>query len=157
MAGKVNPIPRGYHTVTPDLVVKGAVEAIEFYKSAFGARERSRLSSPDGRLVLHAELEIGDSAIMLADETPRSEGKSPRSLGGSAVTLHLYVDDADAVFSRAVASGARQVMALENTFWGDRFGVVADPFGHLWSIATHVEDVAPDVMMQRMQAAMARG
>ncbi len=157
MANKANPIPPGYHSVTPDLWVTGGLEAIEFYQKAFGARERSRMMDPDGRTVMHAELMIGDSTIMLADENPRNEGKSPRSLGGSTVTLHLYVDDVDAVFSRALASGARQVMPLENTFWGDRFGEVADPFGHHWSIATHIQDVAPDEMMERMQAAMAQG
>ncbi len=157
MAGKVNAIPVGYHSITPDMTVRRAAEAIEFYKKAFGARERSRMMSPDGRSVLHAELEIGDSAIMLADENPRAGNKSPESLGGTPVTLHLYVEDVDAAFSRALAAGARQLMALENSFWGDRWGVVADPFGHQWSVATHIEDVAAGEMMERMMAAMAQG
>lgn len=155
MADKVNPIPKGYHTVTPDMVIKGASEAIEFYKKVFGAKERSRMMSPDGHFVLHAELEIGNSVVMLADETPKSAGKSPESLKGTAVTLHLYVRDVDATFKRALEAGAKEVMAIENTFWGDRFGVIADPFGHMWSIATHIEDVPTDEMMKRMQAAMA--
>ncbi len=155
MANKVDPIPKGYHTITPDMIIKGAGAAIEFYKKAFGAKERSKLMSLDGRHVLHAELEIGDSVIMLAEETPTSNGKSPKSLKGTAVTLHLYVKDVDVVFKRALEAGAKQAMALENTFWGDRYGVITDPFGHMWSLASHVEDVPMEEMMKRMQAAMA--
>jgi uncharacterized glyoxalase superfamily protein PhnB len=154
MADRVDPIPKGYHTITPDMVIKGASEAIEFYKKAFGAKERSCMMGPDGRSVLHAEIQIGDSVVMLADENPQYPRRSPTLLKGTAVTLHLYVEDADGTFKRALGAGAKQVMAVEKTFWGDRYGVITDPFGHMWSIASHVEDVPMEEMMTRMQAAM---
>jgi PhnB protein len=140
-------IPDGYHSVTPYLIVKGAADAIEFYKQAFGATELMRMPSPDGRIG-HAEVRIGDSPIMLADEHLEMGFKSPQSLGGTGLTLMLYVDRVDDVFKQAIAKGAKEVQPLEDKFYGDRSGTLQDPFGHVWSIATHVEDV-PDEEMQR--------
>jgi PhnB protein len=154
MARKVSPIPEGYHTVTPQLTIRGASAAIEFYKKAFRAVEQGRMMTPDGKSVLHAELRIGDSIIMVNDEFPEMGGKSPMALDGTPVTMHLYVEDADAVFRQALAAGASQRMPLENSFWGDRYGMVTDPFGHGWSIATRIEIVPPEEMPRRMQAAM---
>jgi PhnB protein len=154
MAAKVKPVPDGYHTVTPYLSIKGASDAIAFYKKAFGAEELVRMPMPDGR-VGHAELQIGDSRIMLADEMPEmgdAVTKSPRSLGGTTFGLALYVPDVDALFKRAVDAGAKQMRPLANQFYGERSGVVADPFGHIWTIATHVEDVSPEEMKKRMDA-----
>ncbi|MFZ2446668.1 MAG: VOC family protein [Syntrophobacteraceae bacterium] len=149
MAGSKNPIPEGYHAVTPYLVVRGASDAIEYYKKAFGATERFRMMSPDGKSVMHAELSIGDSIIFLSDEFPEMESKSPMSLHGSPVTIHLYVEDVDEVFNRAVSEGGTVTKPLENMFWGDRFGELKDPFGHRWSLATHVEDVPPEELERR--------
>jgi PhnB protein len=149
MVKKVKPIPEGYHAVTPYLSVKGAGDAIEFYRKAFGAEELYRLPMPGG-LVGHAELQIGDSRLMLADEMPQSTAKSPRSLGGTTAGLALYVPDVDARFKRAVDAGAKVLRPVENQFYGDRSGTVEDPFGHCWTIATHVEDVSPDEMEKRM-------
>jgi PhnB protein len=149
---KPKPIPDGYHAVTPYLSIKGASDAIAFYKKAFGAEELYRLPMPDGR-VGHAELQIGDSRLMLADEMPEmgdSITKSPRTLGGATAGFCLYVADADALFQRAVDAGATAKRPLTNQFYGDRSGVVEDPFGHLWTIATHVEDVSPDELKRRM-------
>lgn len=140
-------IPDGYHSVTPYLIVKGAADAIEFYKQAFGATELMRMPSSDGKIG-HAELRIGDSPIMLADEHLEMGFKSPQSLGGPGLTLMLYVDRVDDVFKQAIAKGAKEVQPLEDKFYGDRSGTLQDPFGHVWSIATHVEDV-PDEEMQR--------
>jgi PhnB protein len=154
MAAKVKPVPEGYRTVTPYLSVKGASDAIAFYKKAFGAEELVRMPMPDGR-VGHAELQIGDSRVMLADEMPEmgdAVTKSPRSLGGTTFGLALYVPDVDAFFKRAVDAGAKQMRPLANQFYGDRSGVVEDPFGHIWTIATHVEDVSPEEMKKRMDA-----
>jgi PhnB protein len=154
MAAKVKPVPDGYHTVTPYLSIKGASDAISFYKKAFGAEELVRMPMPDGR-VGHAELQIGDSRIMLADEMPEmgdAVTKSPRSLGGTTFGLALYVPDVDALFERAVGAGAKPMRPLANQFYGDRSGVVEDPFGHIWTIATHVEDVSPAEMKKRMDA-----
>jgi uncharacterized glyoxalase superfamily protein PhnB len=137
-------------SVTPHLVVAGAARAIEFYKQAFGAEEVTRLPGPDGRL-MHAHLTIGDSAVMLVDEFPDWGSLGPKALKGTAVTIHLYVNDADAVFDRAVKAGAKVKMPIAEQFWGDRYGQVEDPFGHLWSIATHVRDVAPAECPERMK------
>lgn len=142
----VKPIPEGMHTVTPHLVCAGAADAMEFYKKAFGAVELHRLPGPDGKL-MHGALRIGDSTVMLVDENPQWQAFGPKYLKGSPVTIHLYVEDADAVFAQAVASGASAMMPVTEMFWGDRYGVVTDPFGHNWSIATHVRDATPEEMM----------
>ncbi|MFN2615840.1 MAG: VOC family protein, partial [Thermoleophilaceae bacterium] len=144
----VKPIPDGYPRVTPYLVVDGGAAAIEFYGKVFGAKERMRMGGPDGK-VGHAELELGDSLIMLADEHPDMGARGPKTVGGSPVTIHVYVEDVDAVFDAALGAGATEVRALENQFYGDRSGQFDDPFGHRWSIATHVEDVPPDEMERR--------
>jgi PhnB protein len=150
MAGKVQPIPAGCHTITPHLVVRSAAQAIEFYKKAFGAEELCRVPGPDGKSVMHAELKIGDSHVYLCDEFPDWGAKGPQLLGGSPVTIHLYVNDADAAVKRAVAAGAKVTMPLQNMFWGDRYGKLEDPYGHHWSVATHVEDVSPAECAKRM-------
>jgi PhnB protein len=150
----VKPIPEGYHTLTPSLSVENAAEAIEFYKRAFGATERGRMLGPDGKIA-HAELQIGDSILMLADPFPMATTKPPTQIGGTAVTLFLYVEDVDAVFKQAVDAGATSSMDVDDMFWGDRFGSVTDPYGHSWGIATHVEDVPPEEMEERGRAAMA--
>jgi PhnB protein len=147
----VSAIPEGTRTVTPHLVIKGASKAIDFYTRAFGAREHHRMPGPGG-LIGHAELQIGDSLIYLADEWPQGSSRSPQSLKGSSVVIHLYVPDVDSSFQRAVGAGAKAVMPLMDMFWGDRFGQVRDPFGHLWSLATHKEDVSPEEMARRMAA-----
>ncbi|MEZ6195443.1 MAG: VOC family protein [Planctomycetota bacterium] len=139
---KVNPVPEGARTVTPHLVVKGAMQAIEFYKKAFGAIEHFHMPGPGGA-VMHAEIQIGDSLVYLADEFPNSV-QAPATLGGTSVVIHLYVEDADATFKQAVAAGADVRFPVMDTFWGDRYGQVADPFGHTWAIATHVKDMTPE-------------
>jgi PhnB protein len=144
----VKPIPDGYHSVTPYLCVKGAAQAIEFYKKAFLATERMRIAQPDGR-VGHAELQVGDSVIMLSDEFPEIGARSPQSLGGSPVGIHLYVEDADAIFSQAVAAGAKIKRPIADQFYGDRLGGVEDPFGHNWWISTHKEDLSPQEIERR--------
>jgi PhnB protein len=152
-----NAIPEGHHTITPHLIIKGAAEAIEFYKKAFGAKELARMPFPgsNGEMKLgHAELEIGDSRLFLADEFPENGGLGPQE-GRSPVTLHLYVPDADATFNQAVEAGATVTMPLADMFWGDRFGKLVDPFGHHWSVATHLEDPTPEQMKERMAAAFA--
>lgn len=151
MASQANPVPEGYHSVTPYLCVKDAASAIEFYKQAFGAMESVRLTDSRGRIG-HAEIKIGNSHIMLADEFPDMGFYSPQSLGGSPVTLHLYVEDVDTLTAQAVAAGAKLVRDVENQFYGDRMGMVEDSFGHVWSIATHVEDVAPEKIQQHFAA-----
>ena len=145
-------IPAGRNHVIPHLIIKGANQAIEFYKQAFGAVELCRLPGPDGYLVMHAELLLGDSPIYLCDEFPAEMncGKSPLGLPNSPVALHLYVEDADTAFDRAVKAGATVTMPLMNMFWGDRYGKLRDPFGHEWSIASHLEDVTPAEMTRRM-------
>jgi PhnB protein len=148
------PIPEGYHSVSPYLAVDDAAAAIEFYKRAFGAKERLRMDAPGGKIG-HAELEIGDSVVMLSDPFPQSSTKSPKELGGTSCSVMLYVEDVDEVFKQAVDAGATVTMEVENQFWGDRFGSVTDPFGHAWSISTHVEDVPPEEMAERAKAAMA--
>jgi PhnB protein len=148
------PIPEGYHTVTPYLAVDDAAEAIKYYTKAFGAKERGRMETPDGQ-VGHAELEIGDSLVMLSDPFPQGSTKTPTELGGTSVSVFMYVEDVDAVVKQAVDAGATVTMEVADQFWGDRFGSVKDPFGHSWSIATHVEDVPPEEMAERAKAAMA--
>jgi PhnB protein len=145
---KVNPIPEGYHSLTPYLIVKGAAKALEFYAKAFGARELFRMPMPDGR-VGHAEMQIGDSRFMLADEFPERDVHAPS--GPSPVSLAFYCEDVDAMWKRAIGAGGREQRPLANQFYGDRTGTLVDPFGHVWSIATHVEDVAPDEMERRMK------
>lgn len=152
MTSKVNPIPKGYHTATPYLIVKDAAGAIEFYKKAFGATELMRMPGPDGKIG-HAEIKIGDSPIMLADEVPGMGFRSPESLGGSPISILLYVKDVDAVFSQAVAAGAKVQRPVADQFYGDRTGGLTDPFGHLWYVATHKEDVSPEEMKKRAAAA----
>jgi PhnB protein len=144
-------IPDGMHTVTPHLICTNAAAAIEFYKKAFNATETSRLPGPGGRL-MHASLRIGDSAVMLVDEMPEHGALSPKSLKGSPVAIHLYVEDADAVAAQAVAAGAKTIMPVTDMFWGDRYGQLEDPFGHRWSVATHVRDVTPAELEQVMRA-----
>jgi PhnB protein len=148
----VKPIPDGYHSVTPYLYAKGASQAIEFYKKAFSATERMRITAPDGR-VGHAELQIGDSIIMLADEFPEMDVRSPKTLGGSPVSIHLYVEDVDAVFRQAVAAGAIEKRPVADQFYGDRQGGIEDPFGHMWWISTHKEDLSMDEIKKRAAAA----
>jgi PhnB protein len=149
----VRPIPEGYHTVTPFLVVDDASEAIDFYQRALGARERMRMPMPDGK-VAHAEIEIGDSVVMLSDPFPQATTRPPTELGGTTVGVFLYVEDVDAFVQRAVDAGATVTMPPEDMFWGDRFGQISDPFGHQWQVATHVEDVPPDEMAARARKAM---
>jgi PhnB protein len=148
------PIPEGYHTVTPYLSVDDAAQAIEYYKKAFGAKERVRMAAPGGKIG-HAELEIGDSLVMLADALPQFTTRPPKELGGTSVSIFIYVEDVDAVVKGAVDEGATITMDVADQFWGDRFGALTDPFGHLWTIATHVEDVAPEEVAERAKAAMA--
>ncbi len=148
------PIPDGFTTVTPVLVLSDTARAIDFYKRAFGAKEIMR--STHGGKVAHAEIQIGNSHLMLHDEWPGTPSKSPQSLGGSAVGIWLYVEDVDKVYNQAVSAGAKVLMPLMNMFWGDRFASVTDPFGHIWSLATHVEDVAPDELERRAKEAMAK-
>lgn len=149
MSGKVKPIPDGYHTATPYLVVKGAAKAIEFYKNAFGATELMRMAGPDGG-IMHAELKMGDSIIMMSEENPQLGTRSPESLGGSPMSLYLYVEDCDKVLNQAVGAGATATMSVKDQFYGDRSGAVKDPFGHSWHIATHKEDVSMDEIRRRM-------
>jgi PhnB protein len=148
------PIPANYPRVMPYLIVDGAAGAIDFYSSVLGARERMRMAGPDGRIG-HAELELGDSLIMLADENPQMDIRGPASIGGTPVSLHVYVEDSDATFERAIEAGAKQLRAVEDQFYGDRSGRFEDPFGHRWDVATHVEDVPEEEMAKRAQAAMA--
>ncbi len=152
----VNPIPDGYPRVTPYLIVDGAAAAIDFYNSVLGATERMRMGGPDGK-VGHAELEIGNSVIMLADEHPEMGARGPKTVGGTPVSLHVYVEDADSVFERAIESGAKALRPVEDRFYGDRSGGFEDPFGHRWDVATHVEDIPPDEMSKRAAEAAATG
>jgi PhnB protein len=145
----VSPIPTGYHSVTPYLIVRGAIQAIEFYKAAFGAVELFRLEMGNGVLG-HAEIMIGDSHVMLADEFPDMGALGPESIGGTPVSLLIYMPEVDQVFARALAAGATQKKPVQNQFYGDRSGMLTDPFGHTWSIATHIEDVSPEEMTRRM-------
>jgi uncharacterized glyoxalase superfamily protein PhnB len=146
----VNPIPSGMRTVTPHLICADAANAIAFYKKAFGASEISRMTGSDNK-IMHASIRIGDSVIMLNEEMPEWGSFGPKSLKGSPVTIHLYVEDADKFFAQAVAAGAKVTMPLDDMFWGDRYGKVEDPCGHQWSIGTHVRDVSPDEMQKAME------
>jgi PhnB protein len=149
----VQPIPDGYGSVTPYLIVNGASRALEYYKMAFGAQELMRFDGPGGT-VAHAEFQIGNSRIMIADESPQMGQQSPQSLGGSGTGLMLYVDDVDSTFERAITGGATVMKNVADQFYGDRSGSLTDPFGHVWTIATHVEDVSEEEMQRRMEAAM---
>ena len=151
----VKPIPEGYHSVTPYLIIKGAADAIEFYKQAFGATELFRFPAPDGKIG-HAEIKIGDSPIMLADEFAEMGYKGPRALGGSPVSLMIYLEDVDTVFNRAVEAGASVKEAVQDKFYGDRTGTLTDPFGHVWHVSTHKEDVSMEEMEKRAKAAGAK-
>ncbi len=151
MTEAVDPIPAGFRTVTPHLVCEGAAEALAFYVQAFGAVEIGRMPGPGGK-IMHAEMRIGDSRIMLADDFPDYGSRGPKALGGSTVVIHLYVPDADALWAQALEAGATPVMPLADTFWGDRYGQLVDPFGHRWSIATHVRELTS----AQIQEAMAR-
>jgi uncharacterized glyoxalase superfamily protein PhnB len=143
----IKPIPDGFHTLTPHIVVNGAAKAIEFYKQAFGAEETFRLPMPDGS-IMHATIKIGDSMLMLNDEFPAMGAKGPLSIGGTPLTLHLYVTDVDQAFARAVKAGAKVKLPLADQFWGSRYGIVSDPFGHDWSLATHKQDLTKEQVMQ---------
>ena len=151
----VKPVPDGYHTLTPFLTVRDAARAIEFYKQAFGAEERGVAKDPTGK-IMHAELKIGDSIIMLSDEYPEFGSVSPLSIGGSAMGLHIYLDGVDAAFDRAVRAGAKVEMPVMDQFWSDRYGRLSDPFGHKWSIGTHVKDMSHDEMKKGMDEAFAK-
>ena len=151
---KAKPIPDGYRTITPYITVRGAAEAIDFYKRAFGAEEKERMPGPDGKSVMHAELKIGDSILMLSDEFPQMGCRAPEA-SGSPGYLFLYVPDVDSAFKRALDAGAKASMPPADMFWGDRFGKVTDPFGHVWGLATHTEDLSPDEVKKRGAAAMA--
>jgi uncharacterized glyoxalase superfamily protein PhnB len=147
MSQAVRPIPEGMHTITPHLVCAGVKDAIAFYAKAFGATSRGTLDTPDGK-VMHAQITIGDSPIMLVDENPDWKILGPKALGGTPISLHIYVNDADAVFKQAIAAGATVGLEMSDMFWGDRYGMVVDPWGHKWSIATHVRDVPMDEMVE---------
>jgi PhnB protein len=146
-----NAIPKGYHTVTPSIFVAGAAKAIDFYKKALGAQERGRFPAPDGK-IMHAEIQVGDSVIMLADEMPEYGGKSPQTLGGSPVSFFVYQDNVDAAWKRAIDAGGKEVMPLQDQFWGDRAGCFVDPFGHSWWLAQHLKDMTREELNQAAEA-----
>ncbi len=150
---KVQPIPDGYHSVNPYIVVDNAAAAIDFYRRAFGAAELFRMPGPDGK-VMHAEIQIGNSRVMLSDENPQMGATSPKTLKGSPASLLIYTENVDALHKQAVGAGATEQMPVTNMFWGDRYSKVVDPFGHVWQLATHIEDVAPEEMGKRAAAAM---
>jgi len=152
VSAKAQPIPKGFTTLTPSIVVRDAAQAIEFYKKAFGAKERYRMAGPGGK-IMHAEVKIGDAILMLADEMPEMGNKSPLSIGGSASSVMIYTKNVDALFQQAVAAGAKPTMPLGDQFWGDRYGQVTDPYGHVWQLATHKEDLTPKQMAKRAEAA----
>jgi PhnB protein len=156
MNDQVKPVPEGVHTLTPHIVCAGAAEAIEFYKNAFGAKELMRMPGPDGRL-MHASVGIGDSKLMLVDEMPEWGALGPKALKGTPVTIHVAVPNVDEVFAQAVAAGATVKMPVADMFWGDRYGIVVDPFGHEWSIATHIRDMTPEEIAAAGREAMAKG
>ena len=148
------PVPEGYHTLSTYLAVDDAARAIEYYAQAFGAQEVMRMDAPGGKIA-HAELELGDSRIMLSDPVPQASTKPPQQLGGTSASVFMYVEDVDAVVAQAVAAGATITMEVADQFWGDRFGTITDPFGHVWSIATHVQDLTPEEIAEAAKAAMA--
>ena len=151
MTGMTTPIPEDFHTITPQIVVKGVADAIAWYTRALGAHELLRNTAPDGATIMHAELLLGDSRFFIVDEFPDSM-VSPASLGGTTVTLHLYIRDVDALFTRAVDAGATVVMPVADQFWGDRYGILRDPFGHRWSMASRIEDLSPQKLQDRAKA-----
>jgi PhnB protein len=155
MSGRVQPIPSGFHTLTPHLTVRNARQALEFYKKALGAEVLNIADAPDGK-VMHASLRVGDSMLMLNDEMPEYGALSPLANGGSGVTIHIYTEDVDSAFNRAVAAGAKVKMPLMDQFWGDRYAVVTDPYGHTWSLATHVKDMSPEEMERAQAEAFAK-
>ncbi|HKZ61784.1 MAG TPA: VOC family protein [Nitrososphaera sp.] len=148
---KVSPIPKRYHTITPTLILHNAAQMIEFYKKAFGAKEKYRMYMPDGKTIMHAEVKIGDSSVMMSEENPQWKTRSPQSIGGSSTTLYVYVRDVDKVFKQAVAAGATVTMPVMDAFWGDRNGQLMDPSGHLWSIATHKRDMSTKEMKKAQE------
>lgn len=148
------PIPDGYHSVTPTLTVRGAVDALEFYKKAFGAQETMRFPGPDGKTIMHAEIKIGDSRIMIGDEFPQMKCLSPQSVGGASSGIFLYVENADTTFNKAVSAGAKVTMPIMDAFWGDRCGQIEDPFGHRWMIATHAKDMSAEEIAKAGAEAM---
>jgi len=150
MSEKPQAIPPGFHTLTPHLIVRNAAQAIEFYQKAFGAELLGKMLTPDGK-VMHAALKVGDSMLMLNDEFPEWGALSPLSSGGSGVTIHIYLENVDAAFGRAISAGAAVKMPLMDQFWGDRYGIVTDPYGHHWSMATHVRDMSPEEMAEAMK------
>jgi PhnB protein len=151
MAKKAQAIPKGYHTVTPNIVVDGAAKAIDFYKKALGAEEIMRFPGPDGK-IMHAEIRIGDSVIMLVDQMPDQGGRGPKLIGGTPVSFFIYGENVDAAWKRAVDAGAKPVMPLDDQFWGDRTGLLEDPFGHHWWLAQHIEDLTPEELQKRSEA-----
>jgi len=155
MPKKVNPVPDGYHTATPYLTLNNAAAALDFYKRAFGARELCRMPSPDGK-IMHAEITIGDSHIMLADESSANQTNSPNTLKGTTSGIFLYLEDVDAAFKQALKAGAKETQPLENMFWGDRFGKLTDPFGHVWMLASRVEEISLAQIEERMSAFAAK-
>lgn len=152
MTTKVDPIPKGYHTITPTLTVKGADKALEFYKQAFGAEQRECCYGPDGKSVMHAEMKIGDSILMLNDEFPDMGCLGPESIGGTPVSLYLYVENVDQFVETAVEAGAKITMPISDMFWGDRWGQLVDPFGHKWGVATHVKDMTPEEIKKAQES-----
>lgn len=153
---QVKKIPEGYHSITPSLIVKGGLKAIDYYKKVFGAKVRGPMMTPDGKAVAHAELQIGDSKLMLSDEFPNMKMLSPSSVGGTPVSLYLYVDDVDNTFNLAVAEGATVLSPVADQFWGDRHGNLIDPFGHIWSLATHVKDLSEEEMKKAAEEAFSK-
>jgi PhnB protein len=156
MATPGKPVPEGYHTATPYLTIQNAGDAIDFYKRAFGAEEVVRMSAPDGKSVMHAEIRIGNSMLMIADEFPQGDTRSPKTLGGTSVNIFLYVHDVDSTFQKAVAAGAKATMPPTDMFWGDRYGKVVDPYGHSWGIATHKLDMTPEEIAKGQKEFMAK-
>ena len=152
----VKPKPDGYHTATPYMIIRDATRALDFYKKAFGAEELMRIPAPGGKIG-HAEIQIGDSRIMLADEAPERDIRSPQTLGGTPVSIMLYVDDVDSRYKKAIAAGAKELRPVKDQFYGDRSGCITDPFGHQWTIATHKEDVSAEEIDRRMAAMMKQG
>ena len=156
MANKAQAVPKGYHTVTPSLFVTGAAKAIDFYKKALGAEELMRFPGPGGA-IMHAEIKVGDSIVMLADEMPEQGGRSPKSIGGTPVSFFVYREDVESAWKRAVDAGAKVLVPLADQFWGDRTGCLEDPFGHQWWLAQHVQDLTPDQIQKNAEAFFAQG